>query len=272
MSMRLSLSIVLFFTDFPVLEKCLKCLFQGAPETAILYIVDNSCSEAYHADLLSFLEPWKNSLNVRVILSPDNRGYGAGHNQVIRQVDSTYHVVLNADVFVDPDALNQAIRFMNNHVDVALLSPAVRGEDGERHYLCRKNPNFFTQFLRGIAPSFIKKHFQSELDKLVYKDHDYNSVIYDVPFLTGCFMFFRTSVLKQIGGFDERYFLYMEDADITREILRVARTAYVPSVKVIHLWKRAIRTSRKHKWYAIKSSFIYFWKWGYSLSNPLAKY
>ena len=71
----------------------------------------------------------------------------------------------------------------------------------------------------------------------------------------------RTSVLKSIGGFDDRYFMYFEDADITREVRRVSRAVYFPDAVVTHVWNRDSKKNYKLLLIHIHSMIKYYLKW-----------
>ena len=93
------------------------------------------------------------------------------------------------------------------------------------------------------------------------RDTGYNQIM-DVPYLSGSFMLLRTSALKEVGLFDERFFMYPEDIDLTRRIGAKYRTIFYPEVSVIHHHEKASYKSVKlliiHVWNIMK----YFWKWG----------
>ena len=86
---------------------------------------------------------------------------------------------------------------------------------------------------------------------------------YDVPFLSGSFLFCRTDLLKSLGGFDPGFFLYFEDVDLCRRVQRTHRTVYYPDVSAVHFWGRS---AHKDWWYSaqfMRSAARYFNKWGY---------
>jgi len=85
----------------------------------------------------------------------------------------------------------------------------------------------------------------------------------NVPFLSGCFMFFRTQVLKDIGLFDENIFMYMEDIDINRRIHAKYKTIYYPNVSVYHEYERGSHKNLRLLRISIESSIKYFNKWGW---------
>ena len=266
---RISASLVVYKPDFALLGRTLQALEIAGREVRARYaarleltLVDNSDDPRWFASLNEWIkEPSAgvSAWSVSVLRSPGNLGYGRGNNLVIEQAESDYHIVVNPDLFVAPDSLVQAIRFMQHNPDVGLLVPSVFGENGERHYLCKRNPTLFTLFLRSFAPSWIRACFQSRLDRYEMRDRNYDEPMDGVEFPSGCFMFFRTRILKQLGGFDPDYFMYFEDADIGQRMLKIARIAYVPGVKVIHKWTRGTHSSFRLRLETIKSALIY-WK------------
>jgi nucleoside-diphosphate-sugar epimerase len=176
--------------------------------------------------------------------------------------NSDYHAVVNPDIFIDTEALLEALRFMQENSDVGLLSPAVFGEDGERHYLCKRHPTLLVMFLRSFSPSWLKFFLRAVVEKFEMRDCDYDRPIHPLEYPTGCFMFFRTMPLQLIGGFAPDFFLHYEDADIGRRMLQVARVVYVPSVRVVHQWARDTHRSIDAMLVTVRSGWLYWRKWG----------
>ncbi len=83
----------------------------------------------------------------------------------------------------------------------------------------------------------------------------------DVEFCTGAFMFTRTEALHEVRGFDERFFLHFEDADLTRELRKIGRAVYNPEILVTHKWHRD--NKGKSFWVALKSMCLYMRKWNF---------
>jgi len=269
----LSISMVVYKPDLEVLEQALSSLHQSISFVAeknplfkaILYLIDNSCDPAWPDKIRVSLEkafPKNEVVKTELIVSVENGGYGRGNNLAIARSTAQYHLVINPDVYVDHDALMMAVSYLNSHPAVGLIVPAVRGEDGERHCSCKRNPSLFIMFLRGFAPGCLKKVFHKKLDRFEMRDCDYESEIDGVEYPTGCFMFFRANRLHQIGGFDPDYFLHMEDADIGRRMFQVARVVYVPEVRVVHRWARDSHRNLRIRWITVKSAFLYWRKWG----------
>ena len=96
-----------------------------------------------------------------------------------------------------------------------------------------------------------------------YKDHDYNKIIYNVPYFSGCFMLFRKKKKKIVGGFDENICMYIEDADITRRFLQHSQTVYYSDAEVVHHYAKGSYKNLKLMLYNINGAYIYFKKWGW---------
>lgn len=274
--MTVSVCIVLFKSDVVVLGKVLR-LFSDAALNANrelgvkfnLYLVDNDSGENYLEEVSNLLDSIEEvahesggAVALKLIKNDINGGYSGGNNFLLSDLDSDYHIVMNPDVYMFENTLLEAIKYMQSHHEIGLLSPAIYGIDQKQVFLCKKNPTLFDMFLRSYAPRVIKNVFARRMKNFEMHNHDYANEILDVPFLSGCFMFFRTSIYKELNGFDERFFLYMEDADITRRTLRLSRTVYLPQVKVIHLWTRGSHQNTKLMLETVKSSLRYWRKWG----------
>lgn len=83
----------------------------------------------------------------------------------------------------------------------------------------------------------------------------------EIDCCTGCFMFCRSETLKKCRGFDRRYFLYFEDADLTREMQKYGKTVYSPNHTVTHSWKRENGSTVKGIIRASISAVKFMWKW-----------
>lgn len=190
----------------------------------------------------------------------DNKGFGYGHNKAISKSHSNYHLVMNLDAIPKSrDTLKKMAKYMDEHSDVHLLSPLIRFPDGSIQYLTRNEPTVLDLGIRFLGPKWFKSRQKSFVNFDTGYDHE--QIIYNA---SGSFMFFRLDYLKEIGGFDEKYFLYMEDTDITKSINDKGKAIFSPDFEVIHEWQRN-NHSTKGAIMMLKSMFIYFNKWGWKL-------
>lgn len=250
-------SIVLYNTPKFQVETVLKSVLDSKCIEK-LYVIDNSPNDWWRC-----LE--KTSTIIRYIHN-ENTGYGASHNLAMRKAEeegSSYHVVLNPDLKFDSNVIRTLYEFMEAHKDVGHVMPKILNQEGELQYLCKLIPSPFDLIFKRFLPkSFSKKSAY----KFQLKFVDYDKEM-DVPYLSGCFMFFRMEAVKKVGGFDERFFMYPEDIDITRRIHRFYRTVYYPEVFVYHLHAAESYHSRKMLKVHIQNMIKYFNKWGWFIDS-----
>ena len=246
-------SIVAFHTKHDELKRLLDCALTGYIDR--LFIIDNPSND----ELRDFV---KDNYKVNYIHSL-NLGYGSGHNVAIRksiEMGADYHVVLNPDIYWNDNVIERLCEFMDANSDCGLVMPKIVYPSGETQHLCKLLPSPMDLIGRRFIPikSYQKKHdYQYELHWTGYDS------IMEVPSLSGCFMFMRCSVLKHVGGFDERYFMYAEDLDLCRRIGEVSRTMFYPNVVVVHEYEKGSYKSGKLLKYHVSSIVKYFNKWGW---------
>lgn len=254
MNPYLTVSIVLFRTPVEDLQRCFLSLrnFKGR---IYLYLIDNSPSDS----LRSECPP---NLSYEYIHLPSNPGFGAAHNVAIRKsqlLGKSYHLVLNADVSFDADVLSPMLAYMDVNARVGQMMPKILNPDGSIQRLCKLVPTPIDLFLRRFYWGKVR-----ELNNRKFELHDsaYNKLMF-VPYLSGCFMLLRQSSLQEVGLFDERFFMYPDDIDLTRRIAQRYETIFFPYVSVTHKHGAASYKSSKmlliHAFNLIK----YFNKWGW---------
>lgn len=259
---RLSISLVLFRPDLAALAATLEALViacRKAEVVPVLHLVDNG--DAHLPPDVMLPAEW----SVVWHRGQGNVGFGRGHNLAM-QAMGAYHLILNPDLELAPDALVQALAFMAAHPDCGLLAPAARWGDGRLQYLCKRMPSLLDLFVRGFVPARLRKPFARRLARYEMQDlvnaHD---VLWSPPIVSGCCMLFRRQVLHALGGFDPRFFLYFEDFDLSLRAGRITRIAYVPQVRVVHHGGHAARKGWHHIRLFGASARIFFqihgWRW-----------
>ncbi|MBQ0034635.1 MAG: glycosyltransferase family 2 protein [Bacteroidales bacterium] len=191
-----------------------------------------------------------------------NRGYGAAHNIAIRKTleeGTPYHLVVNADIRFEPGILKELEKYMDEHPDAGSLMPRVIYPDGRLQYLCKLLPTPMDVFGRRFLP---KKWNEKRNERFEMRQSGYDKVM-NVPYLSGCFMLLRTEALKQCGIFDERFFMYPEDIDLTRRIHRHFQTVYYPHCTIVHDHAQGSYKSGKLLWIHMWNLCKYFTKWGW---------
>lgn len=260
----LTASIVVHKTPAGQLQKAINCLLSSHVDK--IYIIDNSPGES-----LSAIALFSPKIDYRHV---ENNGFGAGHNIALREViepasdaDNAkhnegpcgFHLVMNADVCWEGNVLTPLLNFLQENPDVGMVMPKTFYPDGDLQYTCRMLPTPFDLFAKRFLPaSFTKKRMERYL--LAPHNHD---IAINCPYLLGSFLLFRNDALRQCGVFDERFFMYPEDIDITRRIHEHWRTMYWPGVSIIHEHAAASRKSFRMLRIHLVNMIKYFNKWGW---------
>jgi GT2 family glycosyltransferase len=267
----LSVSIVAYYPDQEQFERTLRTLALSCdalrtarPGIAFhVYLVDNGGLAGLGSTFAPLIA---SGVDYSVIGGHGNVGYGRGHNLAIEATLSRFHLVLNPDIDLATEALTNALQTLECNERIGLLTPHIADETGHQQFLCRRFPTVLDLFVRGFLPRSLRAPFAKRLAHYELRDAiDDKNVFWDPPIVSGCFMLYRTEVLKKLGGFDPRYFLYFEDYDLSLRTHEIARVAYVPSVRVLHHGGDAARKGFTHIKLFITSAIRFFnrfgWRW-----------
>ncbi|KAB2702063.1 glycosyltransferase [Brucella lupini] len=253
----LTASIVTYNPNLVELEKTLSSLKTALDGLTggeyFITIVDNSSS----TEVAKFLDRKYPDFPIKLVHGQGNIGFGRAHNISIQQ-RGEFHLILNPDIQLSPDALVNALAFMRANENCGLLSPFAVWPNGQRQYLCKRYPTVFDLFLRGFAPQSVRKLFTARLARYEMQAETKNSVYWNPPIVSGCFMLFRGSNLKNTGGFSDNFFLYFEDFDLSLRSGKFADTAYVPTVRVTHGGGHAAKKGIWHIKVFIQSAIKFF--------------
>ena len=220
-----------------------------------IFVIDNSPDD-------SLCEALPSENKVKYIHNPSNPGYGAAHNIALKKSllqNMPFHLVLNADVIFDYRILEQIVLYANRYRSIGLISPKILHEDGSVQCSRKLLPTPLNMFLRAFLPQSFRTRID---DKFQLKYFGYNRTLY-VPYVSGAFMFFRTSVLEKIGVFDERFFLYPEDIDLSRRVAQDSEVRFIPDFVITHKYGGATRKSLRMFIIHAFNMCRYFNKWGW---------
>ena len=232
----------------------LRCI-QNADVMVDVYLADNSPDEIT-ADTMQWAFP-----GITVLPQPGNVGFGRANNAVLPLLQSKYHLIMNPDVSFDPSLLSRMIAYMEEHPNIAILTPRVLNEDGTEQYLPKKR--ITVHYLLGGLLEHWGGVFRRWREEFTLADLDVRHPM-PVEFATGCFLLIRTEIFVRLGGFDPRFFLYQEDSDLSRRVLdqNLGSIVYHPDMCVTHRWARENTRTFRGRMRQIRSVFKYFWKWG----------
>ena len=247
-------SIVLFHNKKEDLHKVIDS-FLGHKGNVKLILVDNSSN-----DELSCLA---NDNRIIYIFNNSNLGFGKAHNIALNyayNLNSKYHIFLNPDIYFIPEVISEILRKFQNDQTIGLISPKILYNNNETQFLCKLLPTPIDLIVRRfISISSIREKITNKYELRFF---DYNKEI-EPPTVSGCFMFVKTSVIKKVGGFDERFFMYLEDVDLSRRIAQVSKVLFYPKVHIIHAYEKGSYKKIRLLLYHMYSAIKYFNKWGW---------
>lgn len=240
-------------------ESLQKSKFEGGME---IIFCDNSSKD----ESLGYLREASEKGDIKLIEAGKNLGYGAGMNLAAKEAKGKYVVVLNADITVEADTLQKMVDYMEKHSEVGMLAPKLVYHNGDVQPSCRRHFRFMDLF---IKRTFLKRiwPFKSRYEKYIMFDFNHESV-QEVDLVTGAFMMMPRDLYEQVRGFDERYFLFMEDFDLCKKVQMTGKKiVYFPEANAIHYHKRLSDGGafklifNKVSWMHLVSAIKYHWKW-----------
>ena len=224
-----------------------------------IYLLDNSEEKETP---LSFPSREDTKGKMRYMFNGANLGYGKAHNIALRE--SAYyrtelHLVMNSDIRVKAEDIDAMHDWMIANPQVGQLMPKVINPDGTQQYLAKRLPSPLDVFGRRFLPEWMmaKRNERYEL-----RDMDLTRPV-NAPYLSGCFMLLRTTAAVEAGLFDERFFMYPEDIDLTRRIHRNYLTLYYPQWTIVHAHEKASFKNKHMLRIHIQNMCRYFNKFGW---------
>lgn len=195
--------------------------------------------------------------NLEVLSNARPLGFGANHNRVFSTMAAPYFCVLNPDIRLPHDPFPALLRaFADEHV--AVVAPAAFDPAGTLEDNARRLPTPLEVALRFLSR---RSRPDYELDSVSAPD-----------WVAGLFMLFRASAFRAVGGFDERYFLYYEDADICCRLRQAGyRVAWLPEARVVHDARRASRWNLRHLVWHARSVLRFFGSPSYRAARRLVR-
>ena len=200
----------------------------------------------------------------------ENLGFGRAHNRVLRRIgharEEDFLLVLNPDVLQQEEALARALAYLRDHPETVAVSPHARDEAGRRQYLCKRYPSLADFALRGLAPEPLRRRFDERLARYEMRGVTEERVVTGVELISGCWLLCRATAFALLGGFDEGYFLYFEDYDLSLRLRRLGRLAYLPDTRIVHLGGHAARKGWRHRALFLRSAWRFFHQHGWRLA------
>ncbi|MEP7208570.1 MAG: glycosyltransferase family 2 protein [Casimicrobiaceae bacterium] len=274
----LTVSVVTYQPDQPLLGCCLDTLAlaiafaqrEGVIRSVAVAVIDNSEDPAVADAVTRLADARFRDTRVQMTYRHGhaNVGYGVAHNLMLHGTGGDYQLVLNPDVELAPDALANAIRWLDVHREVGVVAPAVSRPDGSPDYLCRRYPAVLDLFVRGFLPAPLRRLFAKRIARYELRDRidpANPEPVLGIPLLSGCCMLVRRDAIDATGGFDPRFFLYFEDYDWSVRLSRFTQSVYLPAMRVIHHGGGAAHKGWRHVAMFTRSGVRFYnkhgWRW-----------
>lgn len=209
-----------------------------------LYVVDNASCDGTDNKIAD--------MGFTVLKNDKNEGFGAAHNKVFRHTLGKYHFVINPDITLKSDVIADMADYFEANPDVVMAMPKILNTDGSEQKLPKERPTFKRLFFGRLYSKIRSEYVWAE--KQITEPTE-------IDFCSGCFFCIRTDALKKLGGFDERFFMYLEDADLALRAKSYGKVMFLPQFSVTHAWERESAKSVKYLIIHIISCIKFLFKW-----------
>jgi hypothetical protein len=255
------LSIVFVNYNSPwLLEQALASLARNRPRFPLeVVVVDNASTMKPRPERMA------NSVaasSLRWIFNPTNQGYAAAANQGIAVAQGEYVAIANTDIVFLPGTLDSLVEFMQANPEAGVVSPQFLWADMTPQPTARRYPSFRYLLAGRRSPLGCLWPDRRETREFLYAGIEHRVEPTPVETVIGAFMMAPRVLLQTLGGFDEQYWFYVEDADLCRRVAEAGKKVYVlPQARMIHYLGVARRQAgARAEFQRLRSFYRYFLK------------
>ncbi|HUQ40081.1 MAG TPA: glycosyltransferase family 2 protein [Acidimicrobiales bacterium] len=218
-------AVVVSYNAAPLLGDCLQSLRDEGVEEIV--VVDNASVDGSPAVARQTVPP------ATVIDAGRNLGYGAGANRGLAAVTAPMVLVMNPDVVLQPGSVATLVADLDTHAGTAVVGPALENPDGSLYPSVRRFPSVVDSVGHGFLGLIWRRNRFSRNYLMLEWDH---TTAREADWVSGACFLARTDALRQVGGFDEDFFMYSEDVDLCWRLGRHGWSVrYQPAARVLHL-------------------------------------
>lgn len=256
-------AIVLNYRSHRDTVRCVRALLtQSIGQEIEVLVTDNHSDDESMGFIRAQL---KNDPRIRIVENRGNIGYGKGNNAAVHLAKGEYVLIINPDNVLPADGVEKMLTYLKTHADVGIVGPALVYPDNTVRPSARPFPRITDLLRKRLFPARWHEQFRAAMDGMLKKE------AVDVDWMVGACLLLRTDLYKELGGFDERFFLFFEDIDLCRRIHALKkRVVYLPQIKVLDRKGRLSGSSifslftRKTTRIHLASALKYFRKWGFT--------
>ena len=255
--MKLSVIIVSYNVKY-YLEQCLHSVFRSADrnETEI-FVVDNASADNT-AEHIAHCFPKEEYPQLHFIANESNEGFSRANNKALKKSQGEYVLFLNPDTLIAEDTLQTCLNFMETHKDTGAVGTRMLKPTGEFAPESRRGlPTPFTSFCKLTGLSRLFPH--SRIFGCYYMSYLCDKSICKIDVVSGAFMIVPRCVLQTTGGFDETFFMYGEDIDLSYRITKAGYQNYYLPTNILHYKGESTeKTSFRYVYVFYEAMLIFF--------------
>jgi GT2 family glycosyltransferase len=236
-------AILVNYNDRSHLTPCLTALRNELGADGEIIVVDNDSADGSREFLRSAFPA------VRTIANAENRGFGAANNQALAEAGGRLVLFLNTDTAVRPGSLDRLAKTLEEHPAVVAVGPALVHPDGTMQVSFGRRVSFPAQLVQKFLLNPFHKHVRPR-----------GSGPRPVGWLSAACLLARKDAVREIGGFDEKFFLYFEDIDLCRRLAaRGGRLLFEPRAEVLHVGGATTSGQARRSRLEYRRSQLYFY-------------
>lgn len=272
----LCVSIVSYFSIAEDLTTTVRSLCECAAQfvgNVHLTITDNTDKAVDSARLEGLIAHWISDGFLSALASIElrhtgkNLGYGQANNQaLLGRKRADYVLVLNPDLLLQSDALQTAHQLFNTKPDCVLIAPRAMSLAGDDLFLNHAKPTILALLGRFVKAPVWFRPLRAAMERYELRELPLEQPHEQTLCASGCFMLIRRPAFDAVGGFDDRFFMYFEDYDLSVRLRELGRVCYEPAVRVAHFGGDAASKGMKHSWMFASSAFRFFQRHGWQLA------
>lgn len=208
------------------IEQCLDSVLRSVPDAEI-FVVDNNSQDG-SVEYLQQKFP-----DITIIANQDNAGFGRANNMALARATGQYVLFLNPDTVVAENTIPGCMDFMQSHPQAGGLGVRMLYANGQFALESRRSlptPSVSFWHMTGLGRMFPNSRLFAKYHLTYLDERD----VCGIEVISGAFMFVRREALCKTGGFDESFFMYGEDIDLSYRILQQGYTNWYLPLPIIH--------------------------------------
>ncbi|UCC80930.1 MAG: glycosyltransferase family 2 protein [Candidatus Zixiibacteriota bacterium] len=221
--------IIVSYKSLDNLKECIESLLRQEGIAFEIVVVDNDSRDG--------TDQYLDELDIKSIQLNENRGFGAAVNLGAQKAEYKYLFILNPDTIVPQGSLKRLFHFAESGDEYGLIAPALEYPDGRPQISARKLPRRRDFLLSRGSPLF-RIGITGEKEAGYIMPEGGGPV--KIPAVSATALLIKTELFNDIGGFDQRFFMYMEDLDLCRRIRNMGLPViFLPDVRIKHSWRKS---------------------------------